>query len=704
MQGSPNDDTHDEVSGAPGTEVPAPNIHSDVHPHSPPVATWPIPRQLPPDVSHFVGRSGDLVQLDTLLTGEKPQPATAVISAVAGTAGVGKTALALHWAHLVRDHFPDGDLFANLHGYDPGPRINPEQILDGFLRAMDVPAAKIPTSLDAQAGLYRSLLTRRRVLVVLDNAASTEDIRPLLPGSPTCMVIITSRSRLSGLVARDGAHRVTLDVLPPDEAIALLREIIGPDRTDGGFAELAAYCCYLPLALRVAAERVTTHSHWSLADLLAELSVERDRLDVLATDDDETSAVRAVFSWSYSALPSATARMFRLLGLHRGTGISTGAAAALADTTATAARRLLDSLAGVHLIEEVERDRYRFHDLLRAYAADRAEAEDPSDERANAVRRMLTWYLHSAEAADKALSPHRERIPLDPPPPSFRPPSFADYDQAWNWCEAERANLVDATRLAAEVEEDRIAWQLPAVLLTYFTHRNPRADWLITHEVGLRASRRTGDRYGEAWLLTSLALVYRELRRFDEALGCLRGALPLWREVGQPWGEGWTLFDMGWLHHERGEFQLASDHLQQALVVRRESGDRWGEGSTLAVLARVHQRLGHLDDAVDHAQQALALQVDIGNRRGEGGATHILGDLHRDLGRLDEGFDYLRQALALRRETSDRRGEADTLRSIGEIHRERGEVAAAREAFLLAAAILDRLEDPRADEVRAMGS
>lgn len=696
--------THNEAAGVTGNVVQARDIHGGVHFHGPPVATWPIPRQLPPDVSHFVGRSGDLGQLNSLLTGEKPRPGATVISAVAGTAGVGKTALALHWAHRVREHFPDGDLFANLHGYDLGPRTNPEQVLDGFLRAMDVPAAKIPAGLDAQAGLYRSMLRERRVLVVLDNAASTEDIRPLLPGSPTCMVIITSRSRLSGLVARDGAHRVTLDVMPPEEAVDLLHEIIGRDRTADAPAELtrlAERCCYLPLTLRIAAERVTSHPQWTLAELVAELDDERDRLDVLTVDDDETSAVRAVFSWSYRALPPATARMFRLLGLHRGSEISTGAAAALTDATTAATRRLLDALAGGHLIEEVERDRYRFHDLLRAYAADRAEAEEPAEERASAVHRMLTWYLHSAEAADKALSPHRERIPLDPPPSGRQPPSFADYDAAWDWCEAERANLVHATRQAADLGEDGIAWRLPAVLLTYFTHRKPRTDWLISHEVGLLASRRDGDRYGEAWLLTSLSLVYRELRRFDEALGCLRDALPLWRAVGQRWGEGWALFDIGFLHHERDAFEDAFDNLQQALVVRRETGDRWGEGSTLTVLARVHRGLGDLDDAVDVARQALALQRDIGNQRGEGAATDLLGVLYRDLGRLDEAVDHLRRALAIRRETSDHRGEAETLRNIGDLHRDRGDVAAARESWLLAVAIFDQLDDPRADEVRA---
>lgn len=702
-QGSPGGDTHNEVSGVAGNVVQAGSVSGGVHFHTNPVAQWPIPRQLPPNVSHFVGRADSLSRLDTLLTGHQ-QPSTAIISTVAGAAGVGKTALALHWAHLVRDRFPDGDLFANLHGYHSGPQIGPAQVLDGFLRAMNVPVAKIPTDLDAQAGLYRSILSERRVLVVLDNAASTADIRPLLPGSPTCLVIITSRSRLSGLVVRDGARRVTVDMLLPEEAVELLRKIIGADRAgDAELAELAARCGYLPLALRIAAERVTSHPQWTLVDLLADLASERDRLDMLAADDDdETTGLRAVFSWSYHALPPATARLFRLLGLHRGAEISTEVAAALTDSTVTSTRRLLDSLAGTHLIEELRRDRYRFHDLVRLYAADRAEHEEPQRERASAQARMLAWYLHAAEAADRALSPHRERVPLDPP--DRPPPTFAGYDQAWDWCETERANLVAATRQAADLGHDRIAWQLPGVLLTYFTHRRPRTDWLISHEVGLLASRRAGDRYGEAWILTSLSLIYRVLRRFDDAMGCLRDALPLWQEVGELWAQGWVLFDTGFLHYEQGSYEEALDYLRQALAVRRDAGDRWGEGSTLILLATVLRRLDRLDEAVGHAGEALALELETGNRRGEANAMHILGVLYHDLGRLDEAFDHLRRALAVLREARSRLGEAETLRSIGELHQQRGEQAEAREAWQRALAILEQLDDPRADDVRALVS
>lgn len=666
-----------------------------------PIATWPIPRQLPGDVGTFVGRARMLERLDTLLAGPEART-TAVISAVAGTAGVGKTALALRWAHRVRARFPDGDLFANLHGYDSGPRLTATEVLDGFLRAMDVPASRIPTTLDAQAGLYRSILRERRVLVVLDNAASTEDVRPLLPGSPTCLVLVTSRSRLSGLVAREGASRVTLDMLPRDEAVELLREVVGAERTDAEpaeLAELAALCGYLPLALRIAAERILTHPQWTLADLVADLADERDRLDTLSTSDDETTAVRAVFSWSYRALAPDTARMFRLLGLHQGAEISTDVAASLAGSRLTVARRQLDVLAGLHLVEEVSRDRYRFHDLLRVYAADRAEQDEPQDERREATQRMLSWYLHAAEAADRTLSPHRERVPLERP--TRQPPSFPDYDHAWDWCETERPNLVAAIRQADEIGESDLAWRMPGAMLTYFTHRKPRADWLVSHQVGLRASRRAGDRYGEAWMLTSLSLAHRELRQFDEAMACLREALPLWRQVGVRWAEGWVLFDIGFLHHERRDHVEALDYLQRALEVRRDAGDQWGEGSTLALLGEVLHRLGRLDEAADHAERSLDLQRATDNQRGMASAMHTLGLIHHDLGQVDAGLARLGEALALRREAHNHLGEAKTLRVMGDLERRRGDLDAARRNWRRALEILERLEDPEAAEVRA---
>jgi NB-ARC domain-containing protein/tetratricopeptide repeat protein len=467
-----------------------------------------------------------------------------MIFVISGTAGVGKTALAVRWAHQLQDRFPDGQLYVNLRGYHPGPPMTPEQALDCFLRALDVSVEKIPIGMDEKAGLYRSLLNGRRVLVVLDNANTVEQVRPLLPGSPGCLVVVTSRSQLAGLFIRDGAHRVSLDPLPPAEAVLLLRQIMGAARVDAEpdvAVKLARQCAYLPLALRISAERVVSRPHITLADLAGELANERDRLDVLAAHDDETTAVRSVFFWSYRTLPPAAAHIFRLLGLHAGPDISIPVAAVLAGTTPPQARLLLNVLTGVHLLEETGHDRYRFHDLLRVYAAERVATEETDHERDSAVRRLLTWYLHTADAAGRVLTPQWRYVPLDFPEAGFLPLVFTTYQQALEWCEAESANLVAATRHAAECGQHVIAWKLPAVLWNFFILRRHWADWITTHETGLAAARHLHDRYGEAWITNNLGGCYRCLGQFDEAINYLQQALVAWRELDDRWGEGWTL-------------------------------------------------------------------------------------------------------------------------------------------------------------------
>jgi Helix-turn-helix domain/NB-ARC domain len=345
-------------------------------------ATQVMPAQLPAHAAVFTDRKNELAELDQLLATPAGATGAMTIALISGTAGVGKTALALRWAHRARSRFPDGQLYVNLRGYDPAPSLHPGQVLDCFLRALRVSAEKTPTDVEAKAGLYRSLLDGQRVLVVLDNAGTADQVRPLLPGSPGCLVVVTSRSRLSGLVVRDGAHRVTLHPLPVADALILLREIIGADRVDAEpemAVQLAHQCAHLPLALRLSAERVVSHPHLTLAELVGELADERDRLDLLVVPDDESTAMRAVFFWSYRSLPPESARMFRLLGLHTGPDISVPLAALLSNTTLLEARRLLDVLTSVHLLEETGHGRYRFHDLLRAYAAERAAAEDTEE-------------------------------------------------------------------------------------------------------------------------------------------------------------------------------------------------------------------------------------------------------------------------------------------------------------------------------------
>jgi tetratricopeptide (TPR) repeat protein len=635
-----------------------------------------VPRQLPAAVAHFTGRSAELAKLDALLDQDDAiRPATMVVSAIAGAAGVGKTALVVHWAHRVRDHFPDGQLFVNLRGYDPGPPITPEQALEEFLRARHVPAERIPAALEARAALYRSLLDGRRVLIVLDNANSAEQVRPLLPGSPTCRAVVTSRSRLSGLIARDGVSRIILDLLSPAEALALLGDIIGATRVAAepeATAQLACRCAYLPLALRIAAERAVAYPHVPLVDLAGELAVERDRLDLLAAVDkeDEATAVRAVFSWSYHALAPETARAFRLLGLHAGPDISAPAAAALINTTSTQARRLLETLVDTHLIEETGRDRYRFHDLLRVYATECAKAEETEHDRDAAVRRELTWYLHTGDAADHFLNPHRRRflrIPLDDPEVACSPLGFTTYDQALDWCETERANLVAATRQAAEIHEYDIAWKLPLALWGFFELRKHWADQITTHRIGLTAAQHLHDRRAEAWTWGSLGTVYFYLHQHKEAFDHYQNALPICRETDDQWCEAIALLGLSAAYFYLGRYEESFNHSKRALHICQEIDDPWGQSFALINIGGVHRKRQQFEDALHFFQRVLDVVRPVHDKSGEAQALRNLGATYRDLQRFEDALEHFQKARTTYREISDRWGEALTLRNIGDI-------------------------------------
>ncbi|WP_285629366.1 tetratricopeptide repeat protein [Actinoallomurus iriomotensis] len=526
----------------------------------------PVPRQLPADPASFVGRETDLAALDSLLT-KSGNARAVVISAIAGSGGVGKTTLAVHWAHQIREHFPDGDLFVNLRGYDSGQPMTPKQALDGFLRALDVPSEKIPPELDVQAALFRSLLNGRRMLVVLDNAASVEQVRPLLPGTAGCFTLITSRSHLSGLAAREGVGRVPIDVLSPEHAVDLLRQVIGDSRIDAEpdmTAELARRCGYLPLALRIAADRAVTHPHLMLSDLVEELVDERDLLDALASDDDETTAIRTVFSWSYKKLPPDAARTFRLLALNAGPDLSGEAAAALTGSTGPRVRRLLDTLTSQHLLEQTRRNRYRFHDLLRVYAAERATLDESEAERTVAVRRMLDWYVHTALRARRVIQPNVYEVSIDPVDPSYPPLDFSTHDEALEWYEQERTNLVIAVRQAAEVGYEPAAWKLTIVLIPFFSLRWDLDEWLGSLQLGLGAARRLGDQNAEALILLELGDLHWELRHFDEAIDHHQRALPLSQNAGTWWTEGFCHHGLACSYRDLNRPDKAVPHFQRA--------------------------------------------------------------------------------------------------------------------------------------------
>ncbi|WP_351237558.1 BTAD domain-containing putative transcriptional regulator [Streptomyces sp. NPDC002133] len=471
-------------------------------------STAPAPAELPHNTAGFAGRAGELARLHALLPPEQDRgPAnTVVISAIGGAAGIGKTALAVHWAHQVRDCFPDGQLYVNLHGFDHDRQpLDPGEALELLLRSLGLAASEIPPNHEAQGRVFRTLLSGRRMLVLLDNAASAEQVRPLLPGSPSCCVVVTSRNRLGDLVARDGAHALPLDLLQPDEARTLLSRTLGADRVaadERAVDELILLCGGLPLALRVAAARLAGDPGLRPADLVTEMT-EGNKLEALEPDGDDRSPLRAAFSVSYRVLAPAARRLFRLLGLLPGPEFTAEAAAALLDTPLPQARRLLSALAAAHLVEPVTAGRYRFHDLLREYAQERAQVEECAEDRDAALRRVLIWYLNAARAvAGTWLFPEL-------------PPALRAYDQqgmpsaaeASEWLEAERANLLAVINHAARHGPRPVAWHLTSVLLGHFWLHLPRATWLATAQTALDAATAEGDLYGQAAMQNTLGVI-----------------------------------------------------------------------------------------------------------------------------------------------------------------------------------------------------
>ncbi|NUT92897.1 MAG: tetratricopeptide repeat protein [Saccharothrix sp.] len=659
------------------------------------------PGMLPPDVPLFTGRVDELMDLDSSL---KAVPATAVvISAIAGSGGMGKTSLAVHWAHRVRDHFPDGQLHVNLRSYDTSAPLTPDQALDGFLRTLGVPGSAIPQDLDGKTGLYRSLLAGRRVLVLVDNAAHVDQVRPLLPNNPTCLVLVTSRNLLSGLVARDGARRITLGQLPLGEAISLVRRIIGPTRADAephATTELARRCAGLPLALRIAAERVAARPSHRIADVVAELAG-RHRLDALVVKDDDATTVRTVFGWSYHSLPEAAARLFRLLGLHPGPTISTHTAAALAGTTLAEVRPLLDTLTNGHLLTEIEPDRFQFHDLLRDYAAERANEVDSQADRTSALRSLLTWYLHTAHPADCLLYPDGWHMPLDFPAPSLAPLAFDTRSEALRWCDGEITNILAASRLAADQGHHDLAARLPCAVSVYLALRARNADAVIASEIALAAAQRLGDPNLELGALTGLGDALFRAGRIEDCTAVNLRQLFLARRLGNVRQEAGALHQLGLARKAEGELDVAVRYFQAALPLYRAIGNHRGEALMLGFLGDTCRQHAQFDRALDYLHQSLTIMRENDNRWNEAICLRWLGEAHVDLGQPAEAAHWFTRSAEIYRELDDRYETARTLHILGDIYGGSGHVDLAREAWQGALVRYDEMHLPEAAELRA---
>jgi DNA-binding SARP family transcriptional activator len=653
------------------------------------------PRQLPRDPAAFVGRELEYRELAALA--EQAADA-AQICVIDGAGGVGKTALAVHAGRRLAPLFPDGQLYVDLRGF--GPRLSPmppAEALTGFLRALGVEPAGVPSDLDEQAALYRSLLAERRVLILLDNAADAAQARPLLPGAPGSLVLVTSRSRLSGLTAREGAARLTLRPLAPAEAVSLLGSILGHERVRAeqqATADIAARCGLLPLALRVAADRAASRPRVALADLAGQLADAQARLDILNVGEEDVTAVRAVFSWSYKALAPGAARMFRLLGLHTGPDISVPAAAALAAVDDAEALRLLELLAAAHLIEEAQPARYRLHDLLRAYAAEQVRADESPEDRGSALRRMLVWYLHTADRADQLLVPGRRHAPTGPAPPGCEPVAWSAYEQALSWCDAEQANLAAAVALAADTGHDDVAWKLPVALRGFFDLRRPWAVWLACASIGVAAARRAGDRVGEAWVLDCLGHASSGLGRLEDALTCYLEAQSIRREIGDRWGESAnSMINLGCTYLDLHRLDLALDCFQQVLATSRAADNQYVECLALINLAGTYTRLELLEEALACSVRALAIAREIGYLQAEGTALSDLAAIHRAMWQWGKARGCYEEALAIRRQAGDRHGEGQTLRDLGDLSESAGHVSVALQFWGQALDIAEDLDD-----------
>jgi DNA-binding SARP family transcriptional activator/Tfp pilus assembly protein PilF len=666
----------------------------------------PDPRQLPAAPAHFVGQVDEIKALWESLSRSTEDRATASatvpIAVIDGTAGIGKTTLALHWAHQVAGQFPDGQLYINLRGFDPAAQPMPTaEAVRGFLDAFGVPVSQVPGGTDAQAALYRSLLSGKRVLVVLDNARDVDQVRPLLPGSSSCIVLVTSRNRLTGLVAAEGAQSLTLDVLTPAEGRDLLAARLRAERVAADLpaaAELIGLCAGLPLALGIVAARAAIDTRLPLAALVSELRDTRSRLDALDIGD-QTTDVRAAMSWSYRSLGAEAARMFRLLAVHAGPDISLPAAASLTAMPRGEANRALTELTRANLLMESAPGRFNLHDLLRAYAAE--QARNDGTERREAVHRILDHYLRTGESAAVLLNPTRDAVALPPARPGVTPEEIGESARAMQWFEDEYHVLLAAIEQAAAAGLHVHAWQLPRVMHRYFDRRGHQHSWVAVQLIGLASAEQLGDRSAQARVHRGLGTAYIALNSLEEAYFHYLRSLELSRELDDPIGEGNAHRSLSLASELQGRETQAHEHSRQALALYTRAGHTPGRAHALNDLGWSHAQLGDFESAVECCQLALGLLRDLGDEDGQAATFDSLGLAHRRLGHDTESMDCYRQSVAIYRRLGDRYRQARTLAALGEVSWQAGYHQAAREEFRQALAILSEIGHPEADDVRA---
>lgn len=713
----------DELGADPGPELR--RIHAELLAVGPtqarptPPAEPVVPRQLPADLGRFTGRAEALDLLTDLLADGGDR---AVIAVITGAGGVGKTSLAVRWAHQVADRFPDGVLYLNLRGFGPTtPVAAAAAALDAMLRGLGLSGQKMPSDVDSRGSLLRSMLADRRVLIVLDNARNADQVRPLLPGAGPSLVLVTSRSQLRGLVAREGARRVSLDVLAPAESMRLLASTLDAQRVshdeaalatlattldaarvahdEPALATLAEQCGHLPLALAIAAERAGRQPDLGLGELVDELREKQDRLAVLDAGEDEATDLRAVFAWSYEALDDDTARVFRRLGLHPTADFGVPAATALTGASEARTRRLLDQLLEANLIQRRGPGRYGLHDLIREYAAELVNRVESTEEREALFDQYVEWWVHTAANARRALNVTPPLLDVDPPSDAVGPLSFDDYGQAFAWFELEQPALFPIAEAAMSHGRRHATYQL-AYMSAYYLIQTRRLDDLLgLLHLGLDAARDDDSRAAESMMEILLGTGYGDLGQHDRSRAHRERALAGFESVGHERGQHAALNNLGYYAFFEGRFDAAAEYCERSREIARRIGEPLDEVLPLNILGNAYLELGRLDDAVTACRTALEVAERHGHDSSTASVLDTLGKALAAQDRHDAAIDCLHRSAALFAELQIRWSESAVLTNLGRAYRAIGRVEQATRCWDQALTIFDEIGGPEGPEL-----
>lgn len=659
-----------------------------------------VPQLLPRDILNFVGRSEVMRQLDTHLlleTGDQP-----AVLCLDGDPGVGKTALAIHWAHRRSDHFPDGILYADLNGFGPGSPVPAATVLPRFLDALGIPGESIPTTTSERSALLRQALTGRRLLIMLDNARDSAHVQPLLAATSPCSMLITSRQKLSEPAHQAGAHSITVPTLLPDDATVLLEQRVGVERATGdpqAIYDLLTLCSGLPLAVRIAGDHVAARPDTALRDLVEHLRRRRRLLYAGSHGDGGTKTIKAIFDWSCTALQPDADRMFQLIGMHPSTSISTGAAAAVSGMSIREAEYGLDVLVEAHLIHQQGIDSYRMHDLVHEHAADRAQSNLPPTMHRQASLRLAEWYLLSSMNAILKLEPGQPPVPPLRTATDVVPENFDDQESALGWCIRQRPQMLAVTRRSAEFGLHQHVWRLVGTFANILNRYGDPHEALEVHSLALTSAQKAGSRDGEAGNLNNIGTLNFLLGRYETAASFFGRALMIFREIDDILGEEMALYNLANSYFENGgSVRRVIDLHRKSLTLAKRIDDKLHQ-------ARVYHRMGVAYHKIDRPElatrnlvEALKLRRQEGDVRGQGATQQMLGQLCLEGGEVDRAIEFSELALVVAREALDQRSTAAALLTLGQARYRQGRHDLARAHAEEATELCDAVFDSRGSE------